>query len=301
MIKISYDEPLSCGSPILFNINEYRIEAEITKSISRGNYYLLFKDPNPITLIEKEIGTNIKDFFSKILRTNKEKYKSQYWPEEPLENLKKVLRAMETEVKGVEFEKPLRNRSKVTFLLPKGIINSHVNSSNQKTGFIWIEDVITPDQLMITLCGETIKTVYSNAGTTTTSLGSWPCSTLEDLEKVLDYINEKCHYNVQKPINNPIKQQQNGNEIKLQRTKGIIRSGKVQKDVEYAVKSTKLQYQADLLKTQQFLDEAKKNLAEAKTEYPMSFEKVVNLYNEVESYEKGLTVLKEIGKELGFE
>lgn len=71
--------------------------------------------------------------------------------------------------------------------------------------------------------------------------------------------------------------------------------------MEYAVKSTKLQYQADLLKTQQSLDEAKKNLAEAKTEYPMNFEKVVNLYNEVESYEKGLKVLKEIGKELGFE
>lgn len=33
----------------------------------------------------------------------------------------------------------------------------------------------------------------------------------------------------------------------------------------------------------------------------MNFERVVNLYNEVESYEKGLKVLKEIGKELGFE
>lgn len=98
------------------------------------------------------------------------------------------------------------------------------------TAFIWIEDDITPDQLMINLCGETIQEVYSNAGATITSPGNWPYSTLEDLEKVLDYINEKCHYNTQKPINNPIKQQQqNGNEIKLQRTKGIIRSGKVPK------------------------------------------------------------------------
>jgi hypothetical protein len=49
------------------------------------------------------------------------------------------------------------------------------------------------------------------------------------------------------------------------------------------------------------LDDAKKNLAEAKTEYPIDFKKIVELHNSVESYEKGLEVLKEIGEELGFE
>lgn len=62
-----------------------------------------------------------------------------------------------------------------------------------------------------------------------------------------------------------------------------------------------LQYQSNLLKTQQSLDDAKKNLAEAKTKYPLDFKEIVGLYNSVEGYEKGLKILKEIGKELGFE
>lgn len=74
-----------------------------------------------------------------------------------------------------------------------------------------------------------------------------------------------------------------------------------QQVIEYAVKSTKLQYQANLLATQKSLEEAKNELAEAKTEYPLDFGKVVSLQDSVESLEKGLKALKNLGKELGLE
>lgn len=74
---------------------------------------------------------------------------------------------------------------------------------------------------------------------------------------------------------------------------------KSQKDVEYAVKSTKLQYQSNLLATQQSLETAKNELAEAKTEYPLDFNLVVSLMDKVESLEKGLKALNDLGKELG--
>lgn len=76
---------------------------------------------------------------------------------------------------------------------------------------------------------------------------------------------------------------------------------KSQKEVEYAVKSTKLQYQSNLLATQSALDEAKKKLNDLKCEYPLNFEEVINTTNEVESLEKGLATLQSLGKELGFE
>ena len=61
-----------------------------------------------------------------------------------------------------------------------------------------------------------------------------------------------------------------------------------QQAIEYAVKSTKLQYQSNLLATQKSLEEAKNELVEAKTEYPLDFGKVVSLQDSVESLEKGL-------------
>lgn len=62
----------------------------------------------------------------------------------------------------------------------------------------------------------------------------------------------------------------------------------------------KLQYQSNLLATQKSLGEAQKELADAKTEYPLDFKKVIKLKDTVESLEKGLEALKELGKELGF-
>ena len=76
---------------------------------------------------------------------------------------------------------------------------------------------------------------------------------------------------------------------------------KSQKEIEYAVKSTKLQYQANLLATQSALDEAKKKLSDLKCAYPFDFEEVISTADEVESLKKGLDTLKSLGKELGFE
>lgn len=46
-----------------------------------------------------------------------------------------------------------------------------------------------------------------------------------------------------------------------------------EEEVSYAVESQKLQYQSNLLATQRYLSEAKKNLGDVKTEYPLDFEK----------------------------
>lgn len=231
MIKISYEEPLGYGSTISFNINGRKFTGTLD-GFSDKTY--IFPRGTLISSIEADLKYSLKEFFSKTLGTRVLKYKDQCWPEEPLENLKKVLRAMEesTEIKGVEFEKPLGEKSKVTFITSYGVYESTVNTVQNPYAFIWLKagnsDYII-DRIMRNLCGESIKRVYSRAGATIVGTGIWPYSTLEDLEKVLDYINEECLHSIQNSINNPIKQQQNGNEIKLQRTKGIIRSGKVPK------------------------------------------------------------------------
>lgn len=86
------------------------------------------------------------------------------------------------------------------------------------------------------------------------------------------------------------------------KTKELIsEEEKSQEEVSYAVESQKLQYQSNLLATQRYLSEAKKNLGDVKTEYPLDFEKIVTLTNNIEALEKGLEVLKNLGKELGFE
>ena len=86
------------------------------------------------------------------------------------------------------------------------------------------------------------------------------------------------------------------------KTKELIsEEKKSQEEVSYAVESQKLQYQSNLLATQRCLSENKKSLGDAKTEYPLDFQKIAALTNNIEALEKGLEVLKNLGKELGFE
>ena len=86
------------------------------------------------------------------------------------------------------------------------------------------------------------------------------------------------------------------------KTKELIsQEEKSQEEVNYAVKSQKLQYQSNLLATERSLSEARNRLKIAKTEYPLDFEKIMDLLSDVESLQKGFNALKEIGKELGFE
>jgi hypothetical protein len=227
MIKISYKEPLKRNFTVSFSINGKTLKGKIQGDYS--NYYISPSTDELVPFIEEIIGYDLKSFYSKILKTSLDKYSCQYWPEESLENLKIVLKALEEyfRVKRVEFEKPLKDESKVKFITPHGIFNSHVSVDSFGTAFIWIEDTATdPETLVQDLCGESIEKVYSNAGAEITCPGGWPFSTLKDLEKVLDYINKKCR--CETSTINSIKQQ-NGNEIKLQRTEGVIRKGTVPK------------------------------------------------------------------------
>lgn len=90
-------------------------------------------------------------------------------------------------------------------------------------------------------------------------------------------------------------------KLNYKEQKLISEEQKTSSEIEYAVKSQKLQYQANLLATQSALDEAKKKLNDLKCEYPLNFVEVINVTNEVESLEKGLATLQSLGKELGFE
>lgn len=226
MIKVSCEEPLGYGSTISFNINGRKFTG-VLDGLPDKTY--IFPRGTLISSIEADLKCSLKEFFSKTLGTQVLKYKGQYWPEEPLENLKIVLKALEGHTdKKVEFEKPLKDNSRIKFITPGRTYHSYVNYTSYTGAFIWIEDdSISPDRLVRKLCGKGIKEVYFEAGAEIISSGQWPFSTLKDLEKVLDYINEHDYLGTQKPVNNPIKQQQNGNEIKLQRTKGVIRKGTV--------------------------------------------------------------------------
>lgn len=90
MIKISYEEPLVYGSTISFNINGKKFSGTLD-GLSDKTY--IFSNIALISSIEADLKCSLKEFFSKTLGTQVLKYKGQCWPEESLENLKKVLRA----------------------------------------------------------------------------------------------------------------------------------------------------------------------------------------------------------------
>ena len=73
------------------------------------------------------------------------------------------------------------------------------------------------------------------------------------------------------------------------------------KDVEFAIRKTKLKLSADILATQEKLSDAEAALAEAKTSYPLDLDTIVALMQTVDGYKKGLDIVTELQKELGLE
>lgn len=68
---------------------------------------------------------------------------------------------------------------------------------------------------------------------------------------------------------------------------------------QYAIESTKLELQSNLLATRHSLEKAKKELEDMKTEYPLDFTSLVDKMDEVDSLERGLKSLNSLAKELG--
>ncbi len=75
---------------------------------------------------------------------------------------------------------------------------------------------------------------------------------------------------------------------------------KSQKDIEFAVDSTKLQLYADILTTKHGISEVENELREIKTTYPFDTEKYIEKVSELDGLKDGLNKLEELKKEFGF-
>lgn len=89
-------------------------------------------------------------------------------------------------------------------------------------------------------------------------------------------------------------------KIDYKNKKVITSEEKTTKDVEYMVKSSNLKYQADVLATQQALEEAKSKYEDLKTDYPLDCAAIIKAKDEVKAWQNGYDSLIELGKELGF-
>lgn len=70
--------------------------------------------------------------------------------------------------------------------------------------------------------------------------------------------------------------------------------------VEFAVEDTKLQLESSLLATKRSLAEAKDKLKSLKQEYPIDFQKIVDVTNNIRDLEDGVKILNALSKEFGF-
>ena len=70
--------------------------------------------------------------------------------------------------------------------------------------------------------------------------------------------------------------------------------------VEYAVESTKLELQSALLATKKSLEEAKSQLKDLKSDYPIDIEAIVEKQLEVRDYTNGVEIIESLQKEFGF-
>ena len=70
--------------------------------------------------------------------------------------------------------------------------------------------------------------------------------------------------------------------------------------VEFAVEDTKLQLESSLLATKRSLAEAKEKLKSLKQEYPINFQKIVDVTNNIRDLEDGIKTLNSLKKEFGF-
>ena len=89
-------------------------------------------------------------------------------------------------------------------------------------------------------------------------------------------------------------------KIDYKNKKVITSEEKTTKDVEYMVKSSNLKYQADVLATQQALEDAKAKYEDLKTDYPLDCAAIIKAKDEVKAWQNGYDSLIELGKELGF-
>ena len=74
-----------------------------------------------------------------------------------------------------------------------------------------------------------------------------------------------------------------------------------QKEVEFAVQNTKLQFEADKLATQRAIAEYKEKLDNLKSDYPINIQAIITTQEDLKNLEAGLEAIKNLQKELGLE
>lgn len=78
----------------------------------------------------------------------------------------------------------------------------------------------------------------------------------------------------------------------------FLSEGENPQELSFVLEDAALQLQSDILATRKSLKEAEYQLEEAKTEYPLDSNKLVECYSRVESLRKGLDILNSLKKEL---
>ena len=85
------------------------------------------------------------------------------------------------------------------------------------------------------------------------------------------------------------------------KNKKVLSQEKVESSqVEYAVESTELELKSALLATKKSLGEAKQELKDLKTGYPLDIEAIVEKSLNVRDYEDGIKIILSLQKEFGF-
>ena len=74
-----------------------------------------------------------------------------------------------------------------------------------------------------------------------------------------------------------------------------------QKEIEFAVQNTKLQFEADKLATQRAIAEYKEKLDNLKSDYPINIQAIITTQEYLKNLEAGLKAIKDLQKELGLE
>ena len=74
-----------------------------------------------------------------------------------------------------------------------------------------------------------------------------------------------------------------------------------QKEIEFAVQNTKLQFEADKLATQRAIAEYKEKLDNLKSDYPINIQAIITTQEDLKNLEAGLKAIKDLQKELGLE
>ena len=71
-----------------------------------------------------------------------------------------------------------------------------------------------------------------------------------------------------------------------------------QKEIEFAVQNTKLQFEADKLATQRAIAECKEKLDSLKSDYPINIQAIITAQEDLKNLEAGLEAIEVLQKEL---